>query len=1146
MVRQWRSRIFHEPCSDGRARDVLPLPLLEDVASVQGDVCRAVRRRILRKSAVVKMVNRAIFSLNSLYMGRHWDEGRCIAKLAELPLSQQECIRDLIRRVDAFGPMPSGASRRGALEALRAPCNGYSEPIAGVGEVANMNLELLSLPSGRVAGVNLSSALEQPLKDMVDSFEDWMLQDASTWSSICEHAHKIKPYNDPSLSDRSKYLSFLAHLNECGILSHTTSCRGRVGAFCVTKKPKEVNGKFVERQRLILDCRQVNLAFREPPKCELGSLAALCEVELKDGERLFCGGSDIQDCFYAAKISAELSNFFCLCHDLSPDEARFVWGDDFPFPLNRSSVSPCINVLPMGFSWSFFLIQKLHEQSALRSLGVGRDRLILDGYPAPVLCRDDAVAMPYCDNVHSLSLSRTAADDSLQRMEDDLEGMGFSLHAQVSSTDFFQTLGGIVDGGTGQIRATPTRAWNILLGFEEALVSKVNWQFIQKLLGHAMTLCVLNRAGMSVFRALYDFVERAEQPRFLNKLERREVKIFIGLVSLLVGELRRTWSSTIHCSDASPEGYGICKRELPESDVRELGSWQDRWRFKHLDPAEWRPRQRYAGQDVLGDLRTARSFPISSTVEDLYSYNNNFPEVPEEYTKPEDWSTVLMGRWRNTKEHITAKEGHSLVLVARHLCRSVRNRNKRHLVLIDSFALSMTMCKGRATNFGMLRTAQKVAALSLAGGFTLRTRWVPSEHNVADGPSRGQIQRVLTPSSSSKGRASAPKPKRVLRGERLAKSSPVKARSLQNPAVVENKKEPSLKRTLNGTTAKNMQPMKRRRRSLQAVDGLTQEANDLAARSGLSRLERRSVSKVVENQYAIHYERFRAFCRDSGVEQPADCQLDSLLTDFLDHIFLEGRHVADGEKTMASVEYHHHKVRGNLLRTRRALRGWRKEAPPQSRVPMPMLLAYGLAMALMSRSQKEMAVKVILDFDTYMRPGESIDLKNKHLVRPVKGAGPQFRWHFIIVRDFDEKQPDKVGVFDNTIALNSADRIWIGDVISTMMKGKDKEAKIFSFSMEEFRKQFGEVSKILGIPGLHPYQLRHGGAAHDLASKARDHAQVKARGRWSTDQSVRRYTKTGKIQTLLGQLSKGSLEYCRWSQRNLKSVMSGRMQPKRL
>ena len=1146
MVRQWRSRIFHEPCSDGRARDVLPLPLLEDVASVQGDVCRAVRRRILRKSAVVKMVNRAIFSLNSLYMGRHWDEGRCIAKLAELPLSQQECIRDLIRRVDAFGPMPSGASRRGALEALRAPCNGYSEPIAGVGEVANMNLELLSLPSGRVAGVNLSSALEQPLKDMVDSFEDWMLQDASTWSSICEHAHKIKPYNDPSLSDRSKYLSFLAHLNECGILSHTTSCRGRVGAFCVTKKPKEVNGKFVERQRLILDCRQVNLAFREPPKCELGSLAALCEVELKDGERLFCGGSDIQDCFYAAKISAELSNFFCLCHDLSPDEARFVWGDDFPFPSNRSSVSPCINVLPMGFSWSFFLIQKLHEQSALRSLGVGRDRLILDGYPAPVLSRDDAVAMPYCDNVHSLSLSRTAADDSLQRMEDDLEGMGFSLHAQVSSTDFFQTLGGIVDGGTGQIRATPTRAWNILLGFEEALVSKVNWQFIQKLLGHAMTLCVLNRAGMSVFRALYDFVERAEQPRFLNKLERREVKIFIGLVSLLVVELRRTWSSTIHCSDASPEGYGICKRELPESDVRELGSWQDRWRFKHLDPAEWRPRQRYAGQDVLGDLRTARSFPISSTVEDLYSYNNNFPEVPEEYTKPEDWSTVLMGRWRNTKEHITAKEGHSLVLVARHLCRSVRNRNKRHLVLIDSFALSMTMCKGRATNFGMLRTAQKVAALSLAGGFTLRTRWVPSEHNVADGPSRGQIQ-------------PGPYSKQFIQGSRLRTEAEACAERGETgeefPGQSSILAEPSCCGEQEGALFEKDPEWHHSQEH-----ATNEETEEEPAGSGWADSRGERLSSSQRTQPTGEKVGFKGG-RES-VRHPLR-EVQSLLPGF-----------RSGTTSRLSVGLIADRLSGSHLFGRASCSRRRKNYG-KCRVPSPQSerkppshskgserLAQGSASPESSSHAHVAGVWSChgLNESQPKRNGSESHPGLRHIYasgrehRPEEqalgqageGSRSPVSMAFHHCERLRRETARQSGVFDNTIALNSADRIWIGDVISTMMKGKDKEAKIFSFSMEEFRKQFGEVSKILGIPGLHPYQLRHGGAAHDLASKARDHAQVKARGRWSTDQSVRRYTKTGKIQTLLGQLSKGSLEYCRWSQRNLKSVMSGRMQPKRL
>ena len=740
MGKLWRSRIFHEPCSDGRERDIFPLPLLENVASVQGNVCRAVQRRIHRKSAIVTMVNRAISSLNSLYFGRQWDGGRTTAKLDDLPLAQKDCVRDLIRRVGAFGPMPSGASRQGALQALRAPSSGYIEPIAGVGEVTGMKLDLLSLPSGRVAGVNLSESLEQPLKDMVDFFEDWMLQDAPTWSSICDEAQKIKPYNDPSLSDRSTYLKFLSHLNKCGILGHTTVCRGRVGAFCVTKKPKEVNGVMVERQRLILDCRQVNLAFREPPRCELGSLAALCEVELRQGETLFCGGSDIQDCFYAARISDELSNFFCLSQDISPQEAIEVFGCDFQPNLAYQQFSPCITVLPMGFSWSFYLIQKLHEQSALRSLGIGREHLILDGYPAPYLSSDQAVAMPYCDNVHSLSLSRTVADDGLQRMQEDLAGMGFTLHEEVDSTSYFQTLGGIIDGEAGQIRSTPSRAWNILLAFEECLVAKVGWQFIQKLLGHAITICVLNRAGMSIFRALYDFVEYKGEARFLNRLERREVEIFIGLIPLLVGDLRRPWSSTVHCSDASPEGYGICSRELPDIEVRELGSWQDRWRFKHLDPAEWRPRQRFSGLDPLRDMCTARSFPVSTTVEDLYSYNNHFPEVPEKVMNPEEWNTVLMGRWRDKTDHITAKEGHSLVLVARRLCRASRNRNKRHLVLVDSFALSMTMCKGRASNFGMLRTAQKVAALSLAGGFTLRTRWVPSEVNVADGPSRGQIK----------------------------------------------------------------------------------------------------------------------------------------------------------------------------------------------------------------------------------------------------------------------------------------------------------------------------------------------------------------------------------------------------------------------
>ena len=62
------------------------------------------------------------------------------------------------------------------------------------------------------------------------------------------------------------------------------------------------------------------------------------------------------------------------------------------------------------------------------------------------------------------------------------------------------------------------------------------------------------------------------------------------------------------------------------------------------------------------------------------------------------------------------KEGHALVLAARHLCRASKNRGKRHLILLDNFSLCMTVCKGRATNFGMLRTAQKTCSAQLGWG----------------------------------------------------------------------------------------------------------------------------------------------------------------------------------------------------------------------------------------------------------------------------------------------------------------------------------------------------------------------------------------------------------------------------------------------
>ena len=127
-------------------------------------------------------------------------------------------------------------------------------------------------------------------------------------------------------------------------------------------------------------------------------------------------------------------------------------------------------------------------------------------------------------------------------------------------------------------------------------------------------------------------------------------------------------------------------------------------------------------------------------LEEVYGYNNFFPEVPQEVTDPGCWQTKLMGKWSSTSDHITVKEGRALVLAVKRLCRSSSTRGHRHLIFLDSFSLCMAVCKGRASSFKLLRVMQQLSALSLAGGFTVRVRWVPSERNVADAPSRGQIR----------------------------------------------------------------------------------------------------------------------------------------------------------------------------------------------------------------------------------------------------------------------------------------------------------------------------------------------------------------------------------------------------------------------
>ena len=225
-----------------------------------------------------------------------------------------------------------------------------------------------------------------------------------------------------------------------------------------------------------------------------------------------------------------------------------------------------------------------------------------------------------------------------------------------------------------------------------------------------------------------------------------------------------------------------------------------------------------------------------------------------------------------------------------------------------------------------------------------------------------------------------------------------------------------------------------------------------AQKGQLTQLERKSISNEQENQYHYYLTKFKDFCKANGLQWPPTTKIDLILADYFDILFQEGHGVSVGEKSLAAVEYHWHKVKGTLLRSRRALRGWRKAVPPKSRLPLPRVVAFAIAMRMLSLQLRAMALLVLVSFDVYLRPGEGLTLKVKNLVRPVRGSGKQFQNYVVVVRDEDDKVPDKTGVYNNSLPLDHprATR-WLGQALEKLKTGKRENDLLFNVDADKYR-----------------------------------------------------------------------------------------------
>ena len=112
-----------------------------------------------------------------------------------------------------------------------------------------------------------------------------------------------------------------------------------------------------------------------------------------------------------------------------------------------------------------------------------------------------------------------------------------------------------------------------------------------------------------------------------------------------------------------------------------------------------------------------------------------FEEIGRDILMNGDWKFMYASQWRR-REDILRTEGRAMLWGARHKLRVPENFNMRHVLLVDYLGLALACGKGRAASPHLAPILRSLCALSLCTGAKSSVRWVPSELNPADAPSR--------------------------------------------------------------------------------------------------------------------------------------------------------------------------------------------------------------------------------------------------------------------------------------------------------------------------------------------------------------------------------------------------------------------------
>ena len=602
-----------------------------------------------------------------------------------------------------------GAAERGrdALVRLSRTESGYAAlgGEAHRGDLCPARVEDVALPATHHAFDLREVAPE------LEHWRSWMLREPPPVAA----ADTVRSYADPSLrgrkAGRGDGLERLAvRMYEAGMLVPVRRAPDTEGVklFTVVKNGNE--------QRLVWDMRAANRRFRVPDKFTQGSVGALAELEVGDPGYLCAAATDVPNFFYALKMPEGFAEYIYLEGlDLNYTkrllEAR---GHDLSGWAKGVDALGCER-LPMGFSWAPLLAQRCLDSFVAEAPFAERSvQVVHKGGPKFMRGLQSCASMGYLDDFTGLvkRAERDLAAQNAQGMLDELaavlqrRGLG---HHKDQVSEHITTLGvELVCDNT----ARPQKAYlypkaekfAVLLEATRYVAQRgrVKRKALERLVGHWAWWLQLNRPLYSILQSTFSCLLEAEDGWVtLPEATRRELRYLVALAPFIRTELTLPVSRTVHMVDAGPKFGAVIHAQHPT-------------------------RPEFTDDISLG-------------------------EMPRH-----QWKVSFRRSWFR-QEHNNYGEGRSVVWATERCARS-GIRDHRVVIYSDSRVVIGAFSKGRSSSRTLNSICRKQCAVQLLYGLRVYLRWVASEDNWADGPSRGLPYPCVAPETARKagaGRACA-------------------------------------------------------------------------------------------------------------------------------------------------------------------------------------------------------------------------------------------------------------------------------------------------------------------------------------------------------------------------------------------------------